>query len=135
MQLNHCEGVYSNYWNTLLRNLKLSPYIIFMSRSALGLLKLCFHLCYWTKTQTIFSTVRKRQIHISLMKKIKIKIKINCHTNLSNVKGYHYLFLFRKLKSIYFTWIFKHQTREMYQNTNNVYISVCKIFSYLHITI
>ena len=29
MQLNHCEGVYSNYWNTLLRNLKLSPYINF----------------------------------------------------------------------------------------------------------
>ena len=27
VQLNHCDGVYSNYWNTLLRNLKLSPYI------------------------------------------------------------------------------------------------------------
>ena len=25
VQLNHCDGVYSNYWNTLLRNLKLSP--------------------------------------------------------------------------------------------------------------
>ena len=29
VQLNHCEGVYSNYWNTLLRNLKLTPYINF----------------------------------------------------------------------------------------------------------
>ena len=29
VQLNHCDGVYSNYWNTLLRNLKLSPYINF----------------------------------------------------------------------------------------------------------
>ena len=29
MQLNHCDGVYSNYWNTLFRNLKLSPYINF----------------------------------------------------------------------------------------------------------
>ena len=29
MQLNHCDGVYSNYWNTLLRNLKLTPYINF----------------------------------------------------------------------------------------------------------
>ena len=27
VQLNHCDGVYSNYWNTLLRNLKLLPYI------------------------------------------------------------------------------------------------------------
>ena len=25
----HCDGVYSNYWNTLLRNLKLSSYISF----------------------------------------------------------------------------------------------------------
>ena len=29
VQLNHCDGVYSNYRNTLLRNLKLSPYINF----------------------------------------------------------------------------------------------------------
>ena len=29
VQLNHWYGVYSNYWNTLLRNLKLSPYINF----------------------------------------------------------------------------------------------------------
>ena len=29
VQLNHCNGVYNNYWNTLLRNLKLSPYIKF----------------------------------------------------------------------------------------------------------
>ena len=29
VQLNHCDGEYSNYWNTLLRNLKLSPYINF----------------------------------------------------------------------------------------------------------
>ena len=29
VQLNHCDGVYSNYWNTLLRNLNLSPYINF----------------------------------------------------------------------------------------------------------
>ena len=29
VQLNHCDGVYSNYWNTLLGNLKLSPYINF----------------------------------------------------------------------------------------------------------
>ena len=29
VQLNHCDGVYSNYWNTLLRNLKISPYINF----------------------------------------------------------------------------------------------------------
>ena len=29
VQLNHCDGVYSNYWNTLLRNLKLSSYISF----------------------------------------------------------------------------------------------------------
>ena len=29
VQLNHCDGVYSNYWNTLLRNLKLSLYINF----------------------------------------------------------------------------------------------------------
>ena len=29
VQLNHCSGAYSNYWNTLLRNLKLSPYINF----------------------------------------------------------------------------------------------------------
>ena len=29
VQLNHYDGVYSNYWNTLLRNLKLSPYINF----------------------------------------------------------------------------------------------------------
>ena len=27
VQLNHYDGVYSNYWNTLLKNLKLSPYI------------------------------------------------------------------------------------------------------------
>ena len=26
VQLNHCDGEYSNYWNTLLRNLKLLPY-------------------------------------------------------------------------------------------------------------
>ena len=36
VQLNHCDGVYSNYWNTLLRNLKLCHTSIFMSRSALG---------------------------------------------------------------------------------------------------
>ena len=29
VQLNHCDEEYSNYWNTLLRNLKLSPYINF----------------------------------------------------------------------------------------------------------
>ena len=29
VQLNHCDGEYSNYWNTLLSNLKLSPYINF----------------------------------------------------------------------------------------------------------
>ena len=33
VQLNHCDGVYSlvysNYWNALLRNLKLSQYINF----------------------------------------------------------------------------------------------------------
>ena len=29
VQLNHCDRVYSNYWNTLLRNLKLTPYINF----------------------------------------------------------------------------------------------------------
>ena len=29
VQLNHCDGEYSNYWNTLLRNLKPLPYIHF----------------------------------------------------------------------------------------------------------
>ena len=29
VQLNHYDGEYSNYWNTLLRNLKLLPYINF----------------------------------------------------------------------------------------------------------
>ena len=29
VQLSHCDWVYSNYWNTLLGNLKLSPYINF----------------------------------------------------------------------------------------------------------
>ena len=29
VQLNHCDGVYSSYWNTLLSNLKLSPCINF----------------------------------------------------------------------------------------------------------
>ena len=29
MQLNHCDGEYSKYWNTLLRNLKLLQYIDF----------------------------------------------------------------------------------------------------------
>ena len=29
VQLNHCDGVYSNYWNTLLKNLRLSSYISF----------------------------------------------------------------------------------------------------------
>ena len=42
VQLNHCDGVFSNYWNTLLRNLKLSPYINFLSRSALALINYLF---------------------------------------------------------------------------------------------
>ena len=35
VQLNHCDGVYSNYWNTLLRNSRNTS--IFMSRSALDI--------------------------------------------------------------------------------------------------
>ena len=32
VQLNHCDGVYNNYCNTLLRNLKLSPLDFFQKK-------------------------------------------------------------------------------------------------------
>ena len=41
VQLNHCDGVYSNYWNTLLKNLKLSSYITLLHQHYLYSLYYC----------------------------------------------------------------------------------------------
>ena len=100
VQLNHCDGVYSNYWNTLLRNLKLCHTSIFMSRSALGI------ECNFLITFVLFHNFSHNYLHSQAFSCYNIKYSVRknimkyYNTISFRVWLYNFQMVFKKIKNL-----------------------------------